>query len=181
MTRQPAAPRRNPAPRKVDLRVRDFLALVERAATPVLPAHARTRIAFSFVQVIFDDPRVHYECWVQRRSAALEVGLHFEGVRDFSYAWAGLFGDRMVEVHTRLGDAPQLEEWTASWARLHERWDAPSLDEPLAERAAERLVAYVTALQPIVEELRPLVPDLANTLAEGRTHRMDEVPPDFRG
>jgi hypothetical protein len=179
-----AVPRRRAssrAPVSASLRVREFLALVEGLSVPLLPEGARTRIAFSFVQVIFDDPRIHYECWVQRRSAALEVGLHFEGVRDFSYAWAGLLAEHMADVRSRLGPEPELEEWTASWARLHERWDMPTLDEPLAERAAARLVAYVGVLQPLVDELRPLVPDASTVLAARRTHRMEEVPPDFGG
>lgn len=160
--------------------VREFLALVEAHANPHLPPEARTRIAFGFVQVQFADPRVHFECWVQRRTAVMEIGLHFEGRREFSYGWAAAFAPEMPAVHAALGVEPSLEDWTERWARLHERWDAPVLDEALASRAAVRLVEYVAALQPIVERLAPTIvlADIPETLRR-HVHRLEDVPPDF--
>ncbi len=166
------------------MRVRDFLALTEALAAPPPPPAATTRIAFGFVQVIFEDPRVHYECWAQRRTAALEVGLHFEGPREFSYAWLTAIAAHLPAVHAALGPEPAPEAWTERWARLHERWDAPDLTDDLAARAAARLVAYVDTLQPLVESIAPTLPaqiESAVAADRRRPHRMDELPPDFRG
>ena len=142
----------------VRMNVREFLALVDAALPEALPPGYRTytsRIAFGFVQLHFGDPRVHYECWVQRKTGLLEIGLHFEGHREFSYGWAAALEERLHEVMDGLTPAVELEEWTERWARLHERWPAPQLDEALAGRAAARLADYVAVLQPIVEALAP--------------------------
>ncbi len=144
--------------------VREFLALVEARLPQALPPGYRgytSRIAFGFVQAHYGDPRVHYECWVQRKTGLLEIGLHFEGHREFSYGWAAALAERMDDVMDGLTPAVELEEWTERWTRLHERWPAPQLDEALAARAAARLADYIVVLQPIVEALAPQFAALA--------------------
>lgn len=152
------------------MKVREFLEAVrERLPALLPPPHAafEWRIAFGYLQVWYGDPRLHFECWVQRRTGPstslrtglLEIGLHFEGQRDFSYAWAAALADRMPEAMAALGDGIELEEWTPRWARLHETRRVETLNEALAGEAAARLAAYVIALRPLLDEIAPSIPE----------------------
>ncbi len=146
------------------MKAREFLEEMRLRLTALLPPeHAAFdwRIAFSYLQLWYGDPRLHFECWVQRRTGLLEIGLHFEGRREFSYAWAAAFAERAPEVMAALGPAVELEEWTERWARLHETRRVDALDGALADEAAARLAAYVIALQPLVDELAPSIPEPA--------------------
>ncbi len=127
----------------------------------MLPEELRdctARIRFVWLQVHYHSPKVHYEVWLTRKTGRIEVGLHFEGPREFSYRWAELLAPHMPEVQAQLGPQVELEEWTASWTRLHQTipYDPPS--ELLAEECARRLAEMITVLQPIVAALRDQVP-----------------------
>jgi len=140
------------------MRIRDFLGMVRELVGAVLPPERRSfqwRFRFNLLQLYYQDPAIHYEAWVQRKSGRIELGLHFEGERERNYRWAGLVADRLVEIQAQLGSSLELEEWTRSWTRLHESIPFCTLDESLAERVAERLAGLMTVLQPILEEERP--------------------------
>jgi hypothetical protein len=64
----------------------------------------------------------------------------------------------MAEVQAGCGPQIELEEWTASWARLHETipYDPPS--PALADEIATRLSRLITVCQPIIESERDNVP-----------------------
>jgi hypothetical protein len=101
---------------------------------------------------------VHYEVWLARKIERIEIGLHFEGPHDFSYTWAGLIAERMAEIQAGLGPSYELEEWTASWCRLHETVPYDPLSELLADEIAARMARLITVCEPVVDELRALVP-----------------------
>jgi hypothetical protein len=144
------------------MRVRDFMELLHDRTLALLPDELRerceARVRFVWLQVHFHSPKVHFEVWLARKIERIEIGLHFEGPRDFSYRWSELFADHMPEVQAQLGPQWELEEWTSSWARLHETvpYDPPS--EVLADEIAHRFARLITVCQPIVERLRPDVP-----------------------
>ena len=114
------------------MRVREFMESVQELTLAKLPEELREtctpRVRFVWFQVHFHSPRVHYEVWLTRKTERIEIGLHFEGPQEFSYRWAELFADHMAEVQAACGPQLELEEWTASWARLHETipYDPPS-------------------------------------------------------
>lgn len=141
--------------------IRDFLHTVYDALAKQLPKRYRKhdwRIRFSYLQVYFGDPAVHYEAWVQRRAGRIELGLHFEGERDANYRWAEVLGARALEVQAQLGGEVELEEWTESWTRLHEtRHFTGSLSAELAEEIAARMCRFVEVMEPILIEERPAV------------------------
>lgn len=143
------------------MRIRDFLSRVYDALPDLLPASYRDhhwRLRWSTLQVYFDKPSVHYEVWVQKSAGRIEVGLHFEGERDESYAWAEALAPRAIEIQAQLGASVELEEWTASWTRLHETVAIEGkLTEELAGEVARRLARYVEVLEPILAEERSLV------------------------
>ena len=143
------------------MKVADFMALVHDRTLALLPkplqkCTARTR--FVWFQVHFHSPRVHYEVWLTRKTGRIEIGLHFEGPHDFSYRWAELIAPYMPEIQARLGPHVELEEWTASWTRLHQTipYDPPT--EVLADEIAHRLAEMIAVCQPMVEIERGNVP-----------------------
>src|SRR5574341_1350726 len=137
------------------MRVADFLSIVNERALALLPEDLRagctSRISSVWLWLHYHDRRVHYEVWLARKTGRIEVGLHFEGPREFSYYWAELIAPYMPEIQAHLGPQVELEEWTASWARVHQTLPYDPLSEPLAEEVAPRLAETITVLQPIVE------------------------------
>ena len=144
------------------MRIRDFLELTYDALPQRLPEPLREhqwRIRWSLLQVYFEKPNVHYEVWVQRKRRLIEIGLHFEGEREESYRWAEALAPHALEIQAQLGPSAELEEWTASWTRLHESLTfAGDLSDELAVKVAERLARYIEVLEPIVEAERAVVP-----------------------
>lgn len=123
------------------MQMQPFLQLVLsriEAETPseLRPWHARQRHAM--LQIHYGNPRVHYEVWLQGRSGRAEVGLHFEDEPERNQRWCALFADRVLELLEALGPAVELEEWTASWARLHLTVPLPALDDAFADELAAR-------------------------------------------
>lgn len=142
------------------MRVRDFLLAVRDEARPLLDgdlAAFQDRQRFSLLQFFRDDPAVHYEVWVQRKTGRLEIGLHFEGPREFSYGWAAALAERAPEVAARTGPGYELEEWTQSWARLHRSFPLPDLTPESVAGTARRLVDLMRSTAPLLDELAPAV------------------------
>jgi hypothetical protein len=144
------------------MRVGEFLTLVRQQALALLPAELRdgatARVSSSWLWVHYHHPKVHYEVWLARKIGRIEIGLHFEGPREFSYRWAELIAPHMPEIQARLGPQMELEEWTASWARVHQTVPYDPLSEMLADEVARRFAETITVLQPIVERERGNVP-----------------------
>ena len=150
-----------PPPRRTtaepSLKIRDFLALVHegvaRRLGPKLDG-LDWRQRFGYVQYYRGKPDVHYEVWVQRKTQRLEIGLHFEGPdRDRNYEAAELLAMRGPDVQKAIGAEYELEEWTKLWTRLHRSFDAPSLTPQLAEEAADRVVALIRGMEPILDQM----------------------------
>ena len=142
------------------MRTRDFLLLVQERLEPLLPPELRSfqaRVRFTFLQVYFDHPSLHYEVWPQKKTGRIEVGLHFEGESETNYRWAAVLAERMPQVQAALGPAMELEEWTPTWTRLHQTLPMGTLDEGEADEAAQRLAALIQTMEPILEECRPLL------------------------
>jgi hypothetical protein len=116
------------------------------------------RIRFVWLQLHYWSPKVHYEVWLTRKTQRIEIGLHFEGEREFSYRWAEVLAARMPEVQAQLGPQVDLEEWTPSWTRIHQTVPYDPLSEALASEVGRRLAEMITVLQPIVEQERANVP-----------------------
>jgi hypothetical protein len=144
------------------MRVADFLAIVNERALALLledlGAGCTARISSVWLWLHYHDKRVHYEVWLARKTGRIEIGLHFEGPREFSYHWAALMAPYMPEIQARLGPQVELEEWTASWARVHQTLPYDPLTEALADAVAHRLAEMITVLQPIVDRERENVP-----------------------
>jgi hypothetical protein len=111
------------------------------------------RQRFSYLQYYRVAPSIHYEIWVQRKTARLEIGLHFEGERDANYAAAETLALSAPDVQARIGPQYELEEWTPQWTRLHRSFPAPALTPQLAEDAAGHAVALIRGMEPLLEAM----------------------------
>ncbi len=143
------------------MRVNEFMELVLQRTTDMLPQELRrfsARIRFVWLQLHYNIPKAHYEVWLVRKSGRIEIGLHFEGSRQFSYRWAEIMAAYMPEVLARLGPQVELEEWTPSWARIHQTLPYDPLSEKLAGEVAGRLAETIAVLQPILEKEMVNVP-----------------------
>jgi hypothetical protein len=144
------------------MRVAEFMDRLQETTLALLPTDLRdsctARVRFVWFQVHFHSPKVHYEVWLTRKTERIEIGLHFEGPQEFSYRWAERFAEHMPEVQAQCGPQLELEEWTASWTRLHETipYDPPT--PALADEIARRLSRLITVCQPIIESERDNVP-----------------------
>jgi len=150
------------------MRVGDFLSLVNEQAISLLPDGLRdgatSRVSSAWLWVHYHHPKVHHEVWLARKTGRIEIGLHFEGPREFSYRWAEVIAPYMPEIQARLGPQVELEEWTASWARVHQTLPYDPLSEALAHEVADRFARMITVLQPMVDRERENVPpELATT------------------
>jgi hypothetical protein len=150
-----ARPRRASA--EPSLKIADFLALVHEGVTGHLGPKLDGfdwRQRFGYVQYFRGKPDIHYEVWVQRKTQRLEIGLHFEGPdRDRNYECAEALAIRSPDVQRAVGPEYELEEWTKAWTRLHRSFDAPALTPQLAAEAADRVVALIRGMEPIVDQM----------------------------
>jgi hypothetical protein len=138
------------------LTIRDFLVLVHEGVAARLGPELDgfdTRRRFGYLQYFRGSPAIHYEVWAQRKTARVEIGLHFEGERDRNYEAAELLALRAPDVQAAIGPEYELEEWTQVWTRLHRSFDAPSLTPELADEAAGRVVTLMRGLEPIIDQM----------------------------
>lgn len=141
-----------------EMRIRDFLYLVREELEPQLPPDLRQfqwKVQFSFLQVHYWYPALHYELWPQKKTGRIEVGLHFEGEREHNLRWLQLLAESMVEVHAALGREVEIEEWTPIWTRLHYTLPyAGELTEAYAAECAQEFAGFIAALQPLLSQMR---------------------------
>ncbi len=138
------------------LTIRDFLALVHGGVVAALGKRLDgldTRQRFGYLQYYRGFPAVHYEVWVQRKTARMEIGLHFEGERDRNYAAAEVLAMRSPDVIAAIGPEYELEEWTERWTRLHRSFAAPSLTPELAADAATQVLTLILGMEPILDAM----------------------------
>lgn len=141
------------------MRSRAFYDDVSDALVNFLPPHLRDFQSYRTshnVKVWYGDAvREHYEVQsIRRRSGYdLEIGFHAEyAERDRNDAVLERFASREKAWRKQLGTGPETGPFigyrTGSWRRLSELWPAVK-DPEVAVEAAERLAAYILALEPI--------------------------------
>lgn len=136
------------------MRPQEFLGAARERAADRLPVELRnwhTRIMYASLQAHYGNPRIHYEVWLVRKTGRIEIGLHFEADRDTNHAWARLLAGHADDLRAAIGPDAELEEWTASWTRLHQTLPLAALDNALCDDVAGRLAALVAATHPLLE------------------------------
>ena len=137
------------------MRPEEFLSAVRERAAAQLPPDLRgwrARIMYASLQAHYGNPRVHYEVWLVRKTGRVEIGLHFEADQESNREWAGHLAGHADTLRAAIGPAVELEEWTASWTRLHETLPLGPLDDQLCDDVAGRLATIVTTTQPLLAE-----------------------------
>lgn len=135
------------------MKTREFLGLLPDLVRERVPVDLRGFSVrgpmFSFVGFYYEDPKVHYEVWLQTRLARVEVGLHFEGP-----AAANLLGLERVSEHAgkiveALGPGVEGELWDKGWTRVHEGMGLEERTPEYAGRLAARIAAFIEILEPV--------------------------------
>jgi len=137
------------------MRPHEFLNAVRERAVARLPEELRgwrARVQYAALQAHYGNPRLHYEVWLVRKTGRIEIGLHIEAERETSRAWAAFLAAHADDLRASIGPGVELEDWTASWSRLHETVPLGPLSEDLSDEVAARLAAIVAATQPLLAE-----------------------------
>ena len=137
------------------LTVKEFFKALPVALAPLLPFELRAFHLGSgrgrLIKLHFGHPETHFEMWHHSGAGKLEVGLHLEGSAELNAAALEFFRARMVEVKAGLPRG-ELEPWDRGWCRLYETFPAPELTDLVLAEGAAALAAYMTTLQPLVDE-----------------------------
>lgn len=136
------------------MRTQAFLDEVATRAEQELPDELRAseqKIYRNLLKIHYGVPKIHYEVWVRGKKDLIEIGLHFEADRELNFALLEHFSERFIRIRAQLGDGVEPEDWTRSWARVHETVSYESLDEDLAGEIGGKLGRMITVLQPILE------------------------------
>ena len=146
------------------MRVGEFLTMVQERALALLPNGlqngATSRVSSSWLWVHYHSPKVHYEVWLARKIGAdRDRAALRRGARVLVPLGGACSRRYMPEIQARLGPQVELEEWTASWARVHQTVPYDPLSEMLADEVAQRLAETIAVLQPMVERERENVPE----------------------
>jgi hypothetical protein len=111
--------------------------------------------SFSFQSKLwYGNKALHYEIWPRERLGTIEIGLHFEADPLTNARLLAAFAANAKAIRRTLADA-RIEEWDRGWARVWEPLPHRKADEALASELAERMAAYVTALEPILRRELP--------------------------
>jgi len=132
----------------------EFFAGVRKGLKTTLPESLRRfevgRGHSRLLKIHYGRPELHFEAWHHTGDGRLEVGLHFEGTAVLNDSAFDYFRAPMVEVKAQLPRA-ELEPWDRGWSRLYETLPAVVLDERAQGATLERMGAYITTLQPMVD------------------------------
>ena len=144
------------APPPARLNIREFLHEVqertERALDPALGSTTSKRM-FTSLQIHFGEPRLHYEVWPVRKTGRIELGLHIEGPHDWSREVAAQIAGHADDLRAVLGPDWELEDWTASWSRLHTTFPLATLTEPVADDVAAATCRLIHGTEPVLRRL----------------------------
>jgi hypothetical protein len=141
------------------LKAREFLFLCEDIALAGLPADfpaPQRKLMWTILQFSYGDAAVHFELQPQVSRGVVELGLHFEGPAEVNEARALAVAERTPEIAPVLGEGWEMEEWTASWRRLHRSFPFTRLTAALAREVGEQACTLLRSLQPLVSEMPPV-------------------------
>jgi hypothetical protein len=152
------------------LKAREFLFAAEDHAIRTLAGREmppERRVMWTILQLHYGDPWLHFEVHPQPSRGRVEVGLHFEGPAEENERAAGLLAGHAAEILERSGGAWEMEEWTASWRRLHRMFETEAFTPSLASEVGEALAGLVAAAHPVL---------VASGLADGTVARPQRAP-----
>ena len=150
--------------REGTLKAREFLFFTEDLAIAALPPGfdvPTRKVMWTILQLFYADPLVHFELQPQPSRGLVELGLHFEGDAEANEAAALALAQHTHEIRAALGPEWELEEWTASWRRLHRTYTFTKLTAALGREIAEEMTKAMVALAPLIHDVRVRPPERA--------------------
>lgn len=132
------------------LKAREFVFYCEDLALAALPPEfprPERKVMWTTLQLHYGNPVAHFELQPQVGRGLVELGLHFEGPAEANEAWAQRISTDAGEVMAALGEGWELEEWTASWRRLHRTFPFASLTAELGREVAAQLAMALQVLE----------------------------------
>jgi hypothetical protein len=136
------------------LKAREFLFYTEDLALAALPDDyplPERRVMWMILQFFWRNPAIHFELHPQPSRRRIELGLHFEGSLEQNEAWAARIADHACEVMAAMGPEWELEEWTASWRRLHRTYAFEELSAALGREVAAEMARAMQILLPYAQ------------------------------
>ncbi|MGE5596569.1 MAG: hypothetical protein ACM3S1_11110 [Hyphomicrobiales bacterium] len=156
------------------LKAREFVFFVEDVAMAALPeqvSRPERRVMWTILQLHFGDPNVHFEVQPHMGRRLIELGLHFEGPAETNDQWMSHVGGHAEHILCELGPTWELEEWTASWRRLHRPYAFERLTAALGREVGEELAKAIGVLGPIIESAGIVAPPPAPRAPARRERR----------
>jgi hypothetical protein len=114
-------------------------------------ARFHAKPGFDLLKLWYDNERIHYEAAIDLHREHIEIALHFEDGPISTAIYLRAFDAEILAIKHELGHTVDLERWTQSWGRIYELTPLTTLDAKTGEWAAQRMVAFITELQPIVD------------------------------
>ena len=136
------------------MQAREWLFYAEDLALAALPeaiVRPQRRVMWTILQFYWDNPAAHFELQPQPSRSLIEVGLHFEGKPEQNEAWAARVAAHTGEIQSVLSGAWELEEWTASWRRIHRVYRFEHLTGQLGREVAAEWAKAITLLWPFAQ------------------------------
>ncbi|MEO6044855.1 MAG: hypothetical protein ABIQ47_13195 [Tepidiformaceae bacterium] len=141
--------------RSGSLKVREFVFFCEDQALAGLPEGFRKlerKVMWTILQLNYGEPQNHFEINTSLGRRQIELGVHFEGRVEQNDIWAFRLSERACELMAALGPGWELEEWTASWRRLHRVFKFTKLTTDLGREVGAELCKALQVLGPILYE-----------------------------
>lgn len=143
------------------MKTREFLFYAEDQALAALPGdfpRPERVVMWTILQYHWGVPAAHIELQPQMGRRIIELGLHFEGPADWNEALVRRVSAHAGELHASLGPGWELEEWTASWRRLHRTWSFEELTRELGQEVGGELALALQVLRPFTLVEAPPAP-----------------------
>ena len=142
-----------------ELTNRVFLAGMLEQARELLPAELRafhSRAQGSLVKAFYDEPAIHYEAWLHRRTGRVEIGLHFETREPArNERLLDACAEDLPFLKLALSDRLEAEHWDRGWTRLYLTVLFEPLLPPFQAELAELYARTIELLEPLrVEAIR---------------------------
>ncbi len=108
------------------------------------------RQQWSLAKLWYDDPALHFEVWLHRARARVEVGLHFE-TRDAARNRRMLdaIAEELLFIKAALSDGVEAEPWDKGWTRVYHTLPLEPLLPDFQARLAEHFALFVETLEPL--------------------------------
>jgi len=139
------------------MRLQQFQVAVVAETKKQLPRALKdfqARTQFTLFKIFYKNPRTHYEVGVRGQERLIEIGLHFEDEKSRNDELLAYFMARAFEIHAELGSRTEVEQWTNSWARVHEVVPYQSLDAELVQTVADHLTRMIQVLEPMLRSAK---------------------------